>query len=101
MTLSINGKSYRVFNINEYGVGFLIETPDEIPIGNEIKPIIFYDNVPVQAVGIPRHISQIQSIKEELFFQSGWVCGTEFMTQHDPEGWALFKEYINENNDEL
>ena len=39
LTISINGKTYRIFNINEYGVGFLIDSPKEFEIGNEIKPI--------------------------------------------------------------
>ena len=99
LTLTINGKSYQVFNINEYGVGFIIDTPDEIPIGNEIKPIIFYEDVPVQATGIPRHVSQIEPPGNQLHFKSGWVCGTEFTTQHDPEGWQLIQEYIAENSD--
>jgi hypothetical protein len=99
MTISINGKSYQVFNINEYGVGFIIDNPDEIPIGNKIKPILFFDNVPVQATGIPRHVSKIQPSGEQLHFKSGWVCGTEFTTQHDTEGWELFQQYIAENAD--
>jgi hypothetical protein len=99
LTVSINGKSYQVVNVNEYGVGFIIDSPDEIPIGNEIKSIIFFDKVPVQATGIPRHVSQIKPSGNQLHFKSGWVCGTEFTTQHDPEGWKLFQKYIAENSE--
>jgi hypothetical protein len=99
ITISIDGKIYQIVNINEYGVGFIIDTPDEIIIGNKIEPIIFFDNVPVQAIGIPRHISQLQPSENKLLFKSGWVCGTEFTAQHDPEGWELFQQYIADNAD--
>jgi hypothetical protein len=100
LTLSINGKTYRIFNINEYGVGFLIDSPEEIAVGTEIKPIILDGNLPVKLAGIPRHISHYQTPTKQLYFKSGWVCGAEFTTQQDINGWKLFRKYIAENIDQ-
>lgn len=99
LTISINGKTYRIFNINEYGVGFLIDSPEEIEIGTEIKPMIVNGNIPVRVAGIPRHISQFRPPDKRLFFKSGWVCGTEFTTRHDLDGGRLLQEFIAENID--
>ena len=40
LTLSLNGKTYRVFNINEHGVGFLIDEPQEIDFSADGHPIL-------------------------------------------------------------
>ena len=96
LTITIDGKSYRVFNINEYGVGFLIDSPVEIEIGNPILPITINAPVPVRVVGIPRHVSFYQPAKASLGFTSGWVCGLEFTTRRDLDGGKLLKEYIAE-----
>lgn len=96
-TLSINGKTYRIFNINEYGVGFLIEAPDEIELGIPQMPMAPNGDQPIRAIGIARHVSQFIDPEQRLFFQSGWVCGTEFTTQHDLEGGKLLEAYISEN----
>lgn len=97
LTLSINGKPYRIFNINEYGVGFLIDSPEELAIGTEIKPIFTHGDIPVRVVGIARHISQFSPANKRLFFKSGWVCGAEFATRHDLGGGKLLQEFIFEN----
>lgn len=97
LTISINGKTYRIFNISENGVGFLIDSPEEIQIGTEINPIIVNGNIPVRLAGIPRHISQFRPSNKQLFFKSGWVCGTEFTTRHDLGGKRLLQEFIAEN----
>ncbi|BBO86260.1 hypothetical protein DSCO28_68260 [Desulfosarcina ovata subsp. sediminis] len=97
LTISINGKSYRIFNINEYGVGFLIDTPEEIELNTEIQPMTVNGTPPIQVAGIPRHVSQLVSEDQRLFFQPGWVCGTEFTTQHDRDGGKLIAEFIAEN----
>jgi len=97
MTLTINGKTYRIFNINAHGVGFLIDSPDEVELGTEIGPMIVNGHVSARVVGIPRHISQVISSRKELHFTPGWVCGTEFTTQHDLDGGKLLEEYIAEN----
>lgn len=99
LTISINGKAYRIFNINEYGVGFLIESPEEIEIGTEIKPMIVNANIPVRLAGIPRHISQFRPPNNRLHFKTGWVCGAEFTTRHDLDGGRLLQEFIAENID--
>ena len=106
LTISINGKTYRIFNINEHGVfinehgvGFLIDSPDEIEIGTQIEPIIGNSRQSVRVVGIPRHVSQILPQEKGLPFTPGWVCGTEFTTQHDLEGGKLLAEYIAETID--
>ena len=99
LAISINGKTYRIFNINEYGVGFLIDSQEEIEIGTEIKPMIVNGNMPVRVAGIPRHISQFRPPNKRLLFKSGWVCGTEFTTRHDLDGGKLLKEFIAENID--
>ena len=96
LTISINGKTYRIFNINEYGVGFLVDAPDELEIGTEISPIVVNGPEPVQVAGVPRHISQLERPKNPLRFQKGWVCGTEFSTRHYPDGGRLLKEFIAE-----
>lgn len=97
LTITINGKDYRIFNINEHGVGFLVDSPDEIEIGSEIGPMIVNGRVSARVAGIPRHISQVSSSGDRLHFTSGWVCGTEFTTQHDLDGGKLLEEYIAEN----
>ncbi|MBC2713214.1 MAG: hypothetical protein HGJ94_20145 [Desulfosarcina sp.] len=99
LTISINGKTYRIFNINEHGVGFLIDSQEEIEIGAEIKPLIVNGNIPVRVAGIPRHISQFRSPNKRLFFKSGWVCGMEFTTRCDLDGGKLLQEFIAENID--
>ena len=104
LTISINGKTYRIFNINEYGVGFLIDSPEEIQIGTEIKPIIFNGNQPLQVAGIPRHISHFKPSDEQLLFKSGWVCGAEFTPENDIDGRKMLQEflaeYLDTNSDE-
>jgi hypothetical protein len=98
LTLSINGKSYRIFNINEFGVGFLIDSPTEITVGTEIKPVITHGDVPVRVTGIARHISQFSAPNKRLYFKTGWVCGTEFTTtRNDPGGNRLLLEFIFEH----
>lgn len=99
LTISIDGKNYRIFNINEDGVGFLIDSPEEIEIGTEIKPIIVNGTLPVHVAGIPRHVSQIRRPNKRLFFKSGWVCGTEFTTRDGLDGKRLLQEFIAENID--
>ena len=96
LTISLNGKTYRIFNINAHGVGFLIDSPEEIEIGTEIRPIIGIGNQSVRVVGIARHVSQLQSPGKGLRFTPGWVCGTEFTIQHDRHGAKLLQEYIAE-----
>ena len=95
-TLTINGKSYRIFNINAYGVGFLIDSPEEIAIGSPIEPMIGNGRHSVRVAGIARHISQIQPQGLDLPFTPGWVCGTEFTIQHDLDGGKLLEQYIAE-----
>lgn len=96
LTISINGKTYRIFNINEYGVGFLIDAPEEIEIGEEIEPMILNGNIPVRVAGIARHVSHFDLPDKRLLFKSGWVCGIEFTTRHDPDAVDLLREYIEE-----
>ena len=71
LTISIHGKTYRIFNINEFGVGFLIDQPEEIEIGTEIAPMILNAKIPVRVAGIPRHISPISPIRQTPLFQIG------------------------------
>ncbi len=94
VTISINGKTYRIFNINSHGVGFLIDSPDEIEVGAEIRPIIDNGHHSVRVLGIARHISQLRPTGKGLRFTPGWVCGTEFTTHHDPDAGKLLKDYI-------
>ncbi|MGD8702235.1 MAG: hypothetical protein PVH26_07340 [Desulfosarcina sp.] len=96
LTISLNGKTYRIFNINEYGLGFLIDSPEAIQIGAEIAPIIIKGNNPVRVSGIARHISQLNPSGRPLGFQSGWVCGLEFTARYDPGGSNLLRQYIAE-----
>ena len=99
LTISVNGKNYHIFNINEYGVGFLVDAPEEIQIGSEINPTIANGRVSVQVAGIPRHVSQFPPANQRLFFKPGWVCGTEFTTRDDVGGRKMLQEFIAENID--
>lgn len=99
LTIAINGKNYRIFNINEYGVGFLIDAPEEIQIGTMINPLIGNGNRSVQVAGIPRHVSQFQPEDRRLFFRQGWVCGTEFTARDDLGGRKMLQEFIAEHLD--
>ena len=96
LTISINGKTYRIFNINEHGVGFLVDSPEQIEIGTEIDPMIVNGSIPVRVAGIPRHISQFRPPNKRLLFKSGWVCGTEFTVRYDHDGGQLLREFIAE-----
>jgi hypothetical protein len=96
LTIAVNGKNYRIFNINEYGVGFLIDAPDEIELGTVINPLIGNGYKSVQVAGIPRHVSQFQPDHERLFFRQGWVCGTEFTARDDLGGRKMLQEFIAE-----
>lgn len=97
LTIAINGKNYLIFNINEYGVGFLIDAPDEIEIGRVIEPLIGNGRKSVQVAGIPRHVSQYQPESRRLFFRQGWVCGTEFTARDDLGGQKMLQEFIAEH----
>ena len=97
LTIAINGKNYRIFNINEYGVGFLIDAPDEIKIGSPIQPLIENGRKSVQVAGIPRHVSQYIPEDRRLFFRQGWVCGTEFTARDDMGGRKMLQEFIAEH----
>ena len=99
LTITINGKTYRIININEDGVGFILDSPDELAVGREIKPMVLNGDVPVRVAGIPRHISQIRSIAQPLEFKTGWVCGTEFTPRHDRDGKRLLQQFIAETID--
>ena len=96
LTISLNGKTYRIFNINEYGLGFLIDSPEAIEIGSEIAPIIINGNNPVHVAGIARHISQFNHSNTHLGFQSGWICGAEFTARYDLRGHNLLRQYLAE-----
>lgn len=96
LTISINGKTYRIFNINAYGVGFLIDAPEEIEIGSDATPMTVNARVPVRVAGVARHVSQFTSPDRQLHFQSGWVCGAEFSIRHDREGHRLLETFIAE-----
>ena len=96
LTISIDGKIYRVFNINEYGVGFLIDAPQEFISGTDIAPMVINGHTPVRVAGIARHVSQISGFDKNLAFKTGWVCGVEFTSRHNPEARRLLKAYIDE-----
>ena len=96
LTITIDGKTYRVFNINAYGVGFLIDSPEEIEIGSPMMPITINTPAPVRIAGIPRHVSFYRPQKTSLGFAPGWVCGLEFTTRRDLDGGKLLREYIAE-----
>lgn len=99
LTISLNGKNYRIVNINEFGVGFLIDSPEEVRIGTEIAPMVLNAKIPVRVAGVPRHISQFRPSPKPLFFKSGWVCGAEFTLRHYSGGNKLLREFIAENID--
>ena len=96
LTISINGKSYHIFNINEYGVGFLINKPDEIEVGSTLTQRIHGKEKSVQIAGIARHVSHYQPEATRLFFRQGWVCGTEFTARDDMGGQQMLQEFIAE-----
>lgn len=96
-SLKIEGTSYKIVNINEYGVGFLINSPEDIEIGSPLGPMVFEGSESVQVNGIPRHISQLTNPDSKLYFKTGWVCGTEFSTAHDIECGKLLSCFISEH----
>ena len=99
LTIAINGKNYNIFNINEYGVGFLVDAPEEIEVGTLIKPMLGNGEKSVQVAGIPRHVSQFHPIENRLVFRQGWVCGTEFTVRDDLGGRKMLQEFIAEHLD--
>jgi hypothetical protein len=96
LTISLNGRIYQVFNINEYGVGFLIDAPHDFTIGTGIEPMVINTHTPVRVAGIARHVSEVSRPGNTLEFKTGWVCGVEFTSRHNPEARRLLKAYIDE-----
>ncbi len=96
LTLTINGKTYRIINLNADGVGFIVDSPHELAIGRAIDPMVMNADVPVRVAGVPRHISQIRGDRPSLRFKTGWVCGTEFTPRPDREGKQLLLQFIAE-----
>lgn len=100
LTVSINGKDYQVFNLNEYGVGFLVGSPEEITVGVEIESMTINATLPITIAGVSRHISAYAAPRgQALFFQKGWVCGAEFTTQHDRGENNLIEQILREAAD--
>lgn len=95
MTLSINGKTYQVFNLNKYGVGFLVDSPDEFTVGDEIRSMILNATLPVIIAGTPRHISAYPP-SQTLHFRKGWVCGAEFSVKRDEGQEALIQQILRD-----
>lgn len=94
LTITIDGRTYRVFNINTHGVGFLVDAPRLLEVGRPIQPVVINGPVPVRVTGIPRHVSQFQPSGQRLGFKRGWICGMEFGARRDLQGAPLFREYI-------
>jgi hypothetical protein len=97
MTISINGKVYRIVNINEGGVGFLFDSDQDInPLtvlssrGRQNKPA-------VHASSIPRFLIARRSPTRPLLFKSGWIYGPEPSTRHDLGGKKLLQDFIAEH----
>lgn len=67
LTLSINGKSYRIFNINEYGVGFLIDAPDEIELGTPIAPMTVNGHIPIKVLAFPNIFLSSSTLRIDSF----------------------------------
>ena len=96
ITITINGKTYQVFNINAYGVGFLIDSPTEMAPGTDLARMTINGPAPVRVAGIARHVSQLVQEGNHLSFKAGWICGTEFTTRRDLDGGKLMKIYLSE-----
>ena len=96
LTITINGKTYQVFNINAYGVGFLIDSPTEITPGTDTLRMTINGPAPVRVAGIARHISELIQERNRLPYKTGWICGTEFTTRRDLDGGKLLKVYLCE-----
>ncbi|HSO21158.1 MAG TPA: hypothetical protein VLT88_16945, partial [Desulfosarcina sp.] len=96
LTITIDGRTYRVFNINEHGLGFLVDSPAAIEIGGSLKPLVINAPVPVRITGIPRHVSLCQAAQKTPAFKPGWVCGLEFSTRRDPDGQKLLLQFLAE-----
>jgi len=96
LTITINGKTYRVININAYGVGFLVDSPAAVEIGSEIGPMVINGPVPVRVAGIARHVSQFQRANPPLAFKPGWICGAEFSVRHNRNAGHLLQAYLKE-----
>lgn len=96
LTITIDGRTYRVFNINAHGVGFLVDSPGVFEIGNPVHAVTINASVPVRVTGIPRHVSAFQGSDRHLSFKPGWICGMEFATRRDLNGNRLLSEYLAE-----
>lgn len=90
-------KVYRVVNINELGVGFMVNSPESIKIGKNIMGMVIEGKRSVVAAGIPRHVTMVHNHMLNLKFKPGWVCGTEFTTTHDIENGKILADFIHEH----
>lgn len=97
-TLVINGKVYRILNINGQGAGFLFDCPEDIITGAVEKKIVG-DESKGDVTAEPRFILSFNFANRRLLFKSGWIYGPEFTTRHDFNARKLLKEFIAENID--
>ncbi len=97
LKIRIAGKTYKVVNINEFGVGFLVNSLEAVKIGKMISGIVIEGERSVIVAGIPRHLSLVSDQTLNLKFKPGWVCGTEFTTTHDIESGKILAAFISEH----
>jgi len=95
--ISINGKVYRILNIDERGAGFLIDSPQDIKITAVVEPTIDQNKSAGRAPRIPRFISLFNPPNRRLLFKTAWICGPAFSTRYDPDARKLLQEFIAEN----
>jgi hypothetical protein len=95
-TLSMNGKAYRILNINEQGAGFLFDCREDIVMSGAVAPRIVGDRSDGGTMAAPRFILLSNFANRKLFFKSGWIHGPEFTTRHDLNAQKLLQEFMAE-----
>jgi hypothetical protein len=96
-TVSINGKVYRLLNINDQGAGFLFDSMEDIIINGAVEPRFVGNLSAGGATAVPRFILLYNFANRRLRFKSGWIHGPVFTTRHDLNARKLLQEFIAEN----
>lgn len=94
LQLKIGPKVFNVFNLSAGGVGFLLDSPADFPVGKELTEITLEMNPPLQVTGTTRHVSHISEIDDDADVRSEWICGIEFLSPEDPTQKRVIQQTI-------
>ena len=98
-TVSINGKIYRILNINDQGAGFLFDSMEDFIITGAVEPRFVVDKSAGDAIATPRFILLYNFTNLRLHFKTGWIYGPEFTTRKNFNARKLLQEFIAEDID--